>query len=89
MWDAVVVEATATTGTIPAQAIAFDVAHVNFDTAYAELYALIITSYGTFTSMTATTDIVRATWDAKWENYYDERTQLLNAISTKVKNISR
>jgi peptide/nickel transport system substrate-binding protein len=37
---------------------------------------------------TPTTGIVRTTWDAKWKDYYNSRTDLLNAIATKAKALA-
>ena len=88
IWDAIVIEGTATTGTIPVQAIAVGVADTDFDTAYAALYAYIITSLNVFGTMTSTTDITRSTWDTAWKNYYDERTKLLIAINDAIKSLA-
>jgi len=88
LWDDILVEGTATTGTIPAQAIVFSVSHTNFDTAYATLNTYLNTTLGVFDSMTATTTIVRADWNTAWKNYYNERTLLLNAIATKAKSLA-
>ena len=88
IWDDIVVEGTATTGTIPVQATAFGVADTDFDTAYAALNVLLNTTYTVFGNMATTTTIVRATWDTAWKNYYDERTQLLNAIATAAKALA-
>ena len=88
LWDDIVVEGTATTGTIPTQATLFGVADTDFDTAYATLYAYIITTLDVFNDMEATTAITRATWDTDFEAYYNERTLLLNAIAAKARTLA-
>jgi len=88
MWDDIVVEGTATTGTIPAQAIVFSVSHTNFDTAYAALYLYINTTTSVFGNMATTTTITRADWDTAWKNYYNQRTLILNAIATAAKTLA-
>ena len=87
-WDAIVVEGTATTGTIPVQATAFGVADTDFDTAYAALDLYLNTTISVFGNMATTTTMTRAAWDTAWKNYYDERTQLLNAIATAAKSLA-
>ena len=87
-WDAIVVEGTAGAGTIPAQATAFGVADVDFDTAYAALDAYLNTDPDIFDDLTATTTITRADWDTAWKDYYNQRTLLLNAIATKAKDLA-
>ena len=87
-WDTIVVEGTATTGTLPVQAIAFGVADTDFDTKYAALNTYLNTTLAVFANMAATTDITRSAWDTAWKNYFDERTKLLNAIAAKAKSLA-
>ena len=82
IWDSIVVEGTLTTGTLPAQAIAFGVSHAAFDTAYDNLNTYLNTTITVFASMTTTTDITRATWDGFWLAYYNARTELIKDIET-------
>ena len=88
VWDAIVTEATLTTGTLVIQAALFSVDDSDFDAAYAALYGYIITSLGVFNDMAATTSIVRATWDGHWNLYWDERTNLINDIEVASKAIA-
>jgi hypothetical protein len=88
IWDDIVIEATLTTGTIPAQAIAFGVGHANFDAAYSGLNTYLNTTLQVFYMMSATVTIVRATWDTAWESYYNQRTLLLAAIAAKAKTLA-
>ena len=88
-WDLIVVEGTATTGKIPVQATLFGVADTAFDTSYSALNTYLNTTLTLFTSMTiATTGIVRATWDTKWKDYYNARTDLLNAIAAQARTLA-
>ena len=81
LWDAIVTEGTATTGTIPAQAAMFSVATTDFDAAYAALDTYLNTTLGVFSDMDTATTIDRTTWDTTWRTYYDARTRLLNTIA--------
>lgn len=82
LWDAIVVEGTASTGTLPVEAASLSVSDANFDTAYAALNTYLNTTITVFANMTTTTTVVRATWDTKWKDYYNQRTLLINAIAT-------
>ena len=88
IWQAIVIEATLVTGTLPVQATLFSVSDVDFDAAYDALYAYIITSLDVFGTMSATTTINRTTWDGYWKDYYDERTQLISAIEVAAKDLA-
>jgi len=81
LWDAIVVEGTATTGTIPAAAIALGVSTTDFDTDYAALDLYLNTTIDVFSNMAVSTTITRADWDTAWKDYYDERTKILNATA--------
>ena len=81
MWDIVVVEGTATTGTIPVQALVYSIDDSDFDTAYAALDTYLNTTISVFDDMSATTAITRADWDTAWKNYYDARTNLIYDIA--------
>jgi hypothetical protein len=87
-WDLIVEEATATTGTIPAQAIAFGVSTTAFDSAYSTLSTYLLTTLNVFGNMTTSTTIVRSTWATNWKTYYSERTKLLKAIADKAKQVA-
>lgn len=88
-WGLITAEATATTGKIPAQAIAFGVSHTSFDAAFTALSTYLTSTLNLFASMTtATAGIDRPTWDAKWQAYYNARTDLLNAIAGKAKALA-
>ncbi len=73
---------------IIAQATAFGVSSADYTTAYDALDTYLNTTLTLFADMAATTDIVRATWLSTWEDYYDERTDLLNDIAAKAKALA-
>ncbi len=81
IWDNIVVEATASTGTLIVQAALFGVSSADLTTAYNTLNTYLNTTLTVFNDMTATTNITRATWDTNFKNYYTEKINLLNDIS--------
>lgn len=83
-WDIIDAEETG----IVAQADAFSVSHVDYSASFAALDTYLNTTLVVFGDMAATTTITRATWDTKWNDYYSDRTDLLNAIATKAKDIA-
>ena len=88
LWDAIVVEGTLTTGTLTAQAIAFGItAELTgagaFNDKYAALNLYLNTTLVVFAiPMTTTTDIDRDDWNTAWNDYYNARTVLINAIES-------
>jgi hypothetical protein len=84
-WNVILKEGNPTDGKILVQAQNFGVSHDDFDTAYSALSTYLNTTLSVFTPMNVRTVINRTTWDAKWEDYFDERTKLLNAIANKAK----
>jgi hypothetical protein len=87
-WDAIVVEGNASTGTLVLQANALSVSHETFDAAYSALNTYLNTTLAVFADMAATTTVVRATWDTKWKDYFNARTDLVNALAAKAATTS-
>ena len=83
-WDLIFDEYTG----IISQATIFNVSNTDYTNAYNDLYTYLNITLDLFGDINATTDIVRATWLSTWENYYDERTNLLNDISAKTKELA-
>ena len=77
IWDSILAEKTS----IDTQADTYSVSKVAYGTAYDDLYGYIVTSLDTFSNMTTTTDIIRATWDTDFEAYYGAKVDILNAIA--------
>ena len=67
-----------------AQGTDLSVSTTNYDTAYDALVLYIETTLDLFDDMSETEDIVRATWNTTWNNYYDERSSLLTAIADAI-----
>jgi len=82
-WDVVVAEKSAN----DTQATSFGI--TTEKTAYGTAYTTLST-YITplLTDLTATSNIVGATFRTNFKNYYDARTTLLNAIATKAKTLA-
>ena len=68
-----------------ASAVKFGVATATYDSAYNALSAYITPL---LSNLTVTTDIVGTTFRATFKTYYDARTNLLNAISAKIKELA-
>jgi len=88
IWDDIVVEGTADSGTIPVQATAFSVNDDDFDTAYASLDAYLNTDPDIFDNLAISTTITRSEWNTAWDDYWNARTVLLNAIATAAKDLA-
>jgi len=88
IWDAIVVEGTPTTGTIPVTAASLLVNDEDFDEAFDNLSFYLLTTLDVFSDMDTTTDIVRNTWNTLFNNYYNQRTLLLNAIAQQTSTMA-
>jgi hypothetical protein len=80
-WDIIVSEKTLN----DSQADAFAVSKVAYGTAYDTLSTYITTL---LSNLTTTSDITGTTFRTNFKNYYDARTNLLNAIATKAKSLA-
>jgi len=72
-------------GTITQQANLFGVSSTNYVNSFINLSTYLSTKIVDTT--TSTTGIVRNDWNTVWNNYYAERTNILNSISEKSKII--
>lgn len=84
LWDAIVAEKT----DIDSEADTFGVSKTAYGTAYDSLDTYLNSTITVFGDMAATTNITRATWDAKWEAYFNSKIEILNAISTAAKALA-
>ena len=80
-WDAIASEKPLNN----ASAIKFGVSTTAYDTAYNALSTYVTPL---FSSLSTTSDLVGATFRTKFKDYYDARTNLLNAISDKAKSLA-
>jgi hypothetical protein len=80
-WDAIVAERSKQ----EAQADSFGVSKTAYVSAYSSLSSYITPL---LSSMSVTSDINRSTFNNNFKDYYDARLSLLNAISTKTKEIA-
>jgi hypothetical protein len=83
-WDAILSEKTLN----DTQADTFSVSKTDYGTKYNALYAYVVTDNGLLTSLTTTTDITGSTFRSKFKDYYDARTNLLNAIADKARTLA-
>lgn len=94
-WSIIKAEANTTNGTIRKQATDFALSTTSFDSAFSALTTYLVTTIKLFDSTGAIVSpttilegIVRSDWDTKWSTYYNERTNLLNAIAKKSKDLA-
>jgi hypothetical protein len=80
-WDVIVSEKS----TIDSQADAFGVSKSTYDNQYTALSGYITPLLA---DLTVTSDIVGTTFRTYFKNYYDARTALLTAVSTKAKQLA-
>ena len=75
-WDVIVSEKPI----IEAQATSFGITteKTNYISAYNTLNTYLNTTLVLFSNMAVTTNIVKATFDSNWKNYYDKRLLLSN-----------
>ncbi|MHC1728585.1 MAG: phage tail protein [Syntrophobacteraceae bacterium] len=95
VWDAILLEGAASTGTVRVQATKFKItgwtSYTNFAAKYDALYAYVITTLHLFDNMSvSTTGVTRAgIWDVRWKDYFDARTQILNDIALRAKGLTK
>lgn len=84
IWDAVVAEKV----DLDSSADAYGISKVAYGNAYDALNTYLNTTLTVFADMAATTDITRATWDTKWDDYFNAKIELINAITAKAKELA-
>jgi hypothetical protein len=83
-WDVIVAEASLMTGKYVVQADSLGVSSTALTNAFTVLNTYLNTTLTLFSNMTtATSGVVRVTWNAYWTNYLNARVDLLNALAAK------